>query len=96
MAIDITRQGTKGGDPQYDTSNLRGVREERGVVTGIVKANVHGSHMGVIKVWIPNFSTDETDKSQWRTVRYCTLIIAEQITMVLLTLILAPKYLVVL
>jgi hypothetical protein len=72
MAIDITRQGTKGGDPQYDTSNLRGVREERGVVTGIVKANVHGSHMGVIKVWIPNFSTDETDKSQWRTVRYCT------------------------
>jgi len=72
MAIDITRQGSKGGDPQYDTSNLRGVREERGVVTGIVKANVHGSHMGVIKVWIPNFSTDETDKSQWRTVRYCT------------------------
>ena len=72
MAIDITRQGTKGGDPQYDTSQLRGVREERGIVTGIVKANVHGAHMGVIKIFVPTFSTNPEDKSQWRTVRYCT------------------------
>ena len=72
MAVDVTRQGTKGGDPQYDTSNLRGVREERGIVTGVVKANVHGAHMGVIRVWIPTFSTDPEDKAQWRTVRYCT------------------------
>ena len=71
MAIDTTRQGSKGGDPQY-TPELRGVSEERGIVVGIVKANVHGSHMGVIQVFIPEMSTDETDKSQWRTVRYCT------------------------
>ena len=38
MAVDVTRQGTKGGDPQYDTSNIRGVREERGIVTGVVCA----------------------------------------------------------
>ena len=71
MAIDLTRQGTKGGDPQYNPE-LRGVSEERGIVVGIVKANVHGSHMGVIQVFIPAMSTDESDKSQWRTVRYCT------------------------
>ena len=72
MAVDVTRQGSKGGDPQYDTSNLRGIREERGIVTGTVKANVHGAHMGVIKIWVPTFSTNPDDKSQWRTVRYCT------------------------
>jgi len=71
MAIDTTRQGSKGGDPQYNPE-LRGVSEERGIVVGIVKANVHGSHMGVIQVYIPEMSIDETDKSQWRTVRYCT------------------------
>ena len=72
MAVDISRQGAKGGDPGYDTSQLRGVREERGIVTGIVKANVHPTNMGVIKIWIPTFSTDENDKTQWRSVRYCT------------------------
>ena len=72
MSVDFSRQGTKGGDPQYNTANLTGVREERGVVKGVVKANVHGAHMGVIKVWIPTFSTDPTEKAQWRTVRYCT------------------------
>ena len=71
MAIDTTRQGSKGGDPQYNL-DLRGESTERGIVVGIVKANVHGSHMGVIQVYIPQMSTDETDKSQWRTVRYCT------------------------
>ena len=72
MAVDISRQGAKGGDPGYDTSQLRGVREERGIVTGVVKANVHPTNMGVIKIWIPTFSTDENDKTQWRSVRYCT------------------------
>ena len=72
MAVDISKQGTKGGDQHYDTSQLRGVREERGIVTGVVKANVHGAHMGVIKIWVPTFSTNPDDRSQWRTVRYCT------------------------
>ena len=72
MAVDISRQGAKGGDPGYDTSQLRGVREERGIVTGVVKANVHPTNMGVIKIWIPTFSTDQNDKTQWRSVRYCT------------------------
>jgi len=69
MAIDISKQGAKGGDPGYDTSQLRGVREERGIVTGVVKANVHPTNMGVIKIWIPTFSTDEKDKTQWRSVK---------------------------
>lgn len=72
MATDISKAGSKGGDKNYDTSQLRGVREERGIVTGYVKANVHPTHMGVISVWIPTFSTDESDKTQWRSVRYCT------------------------
>lgn len=72
MATDITRTGKRGGDPNYNTANITGVREERGIVTGIVKANVHGAHMGVIQVFIPTFSTNPADKSQWRTVRYCT------------------------
>ena len=72
MAVDLSKQGSKGGDQQYDSSQLRGVREERGIVTGFVKANVHGSNMGVIQVWIPSFSTNPKDKSQWRTVRYCS------------------------
>ena len=72
MAVDITRQGTKGGDSGYDTSQLLGVREEKGIITGVVKANVHPTSMGVIKIWNATFSTDENDKTQWRTVRYCT------------------------
>ena len=72
MAVDLTRQGSKGGDPQYSSENLRGVSQERGIVVGIVKANVHLSHMGVIQVYIPEMSTDEKDKAQWRTVRYCS------------------------
>ena len=72
MAVDITRQGTKGGDSGYDTSQLRGVREEKGIITGVVKANVHPTSMGVIKIWNHTFSTNENDKTQWRTVRYCT------------------------
>ena len=72
MAVDITRQGTKGGDPDYNTTNLRGVPSETGIVLGVVKANVHGSHMGVIQVYIPSYSTNPEDKTQWRTVKYCT------------------------
>jgi len=72
MAVDNPKQGAKGGDPSYDTSKIPGVTEERGIVTGVVKANVHGANMGVMKVWISTFSTDETDKPQWRTVRYCS------------------------
>jgi hypothetical protein len=72
MATDISKAGSKGGDKSYDTSQIRGVREERGIVTGYVKANVHPTHMGVLSVWIPTFSTDESDKTQWRSVRYCT------------------------
>ena len=68
MAVDISKQGSKGGDSHYDTSQLRGVREERGIITGIVKANVHPTHNGVIKIWSPTFSTDEKDKAQWRIV----------------------------
>lgn len=72
MAVNDPRMGAKGGDERFDTSSIRGVREERGIVEGIVKANVHNANMGVISVWIPTFTTDQTDKNQWRQVRYCT------------------------
>ena len=91
MAVDISRQNAKGGDPQFDTGALRGVREERGIVTGIVKANVHPSHNGVIRIWVPSFSTDPDDKSQYRTVRYCTHYYSRVDNPVLVTHILVQK-----
>ena len=72
MAINTSKMSTRGGDRNYDTSNIGGVREERGIVEGIVKANVHPTNMGVISVFIPRFSTEENDRSQWRQVKYCT------------------------
>lgn len=72
MAVDTPRMSRRGGDPDYDSGQIRGVREERGIVEGIVKANVHGSHMGVISVFIPRFSNEENNKEQWRQVKYCT------------------------
>ena len=72
MAVDITSGVYKGGDPNYSSANIRGVSQERSIVLGTVKANVHGSHMGVIQVFIPEMGTDEEDKSQWRSVRYCS------------------------
>ena len=41
MARDNPRMASRGGDSNYNTSNIGGVREERGIVEGIVKANVH-------------------------------------------------------
>lgn len=64
--------GSVGGDSLYDTSKIRGVREERGVVEGVVKANVHKANMGVISVWVPRYSSDQNDSDEWRQVRYCT------------------------
>jgi len=72
MSVDVSKQGTKGGDGKFNTGSIQGVREERGIVVGIVKANVHGAHMGVLQIFVPTFSTNPNDKSQWRTVRYCT------------------------
>lgn len=72
MAVDTPRMSRRGGDPDYDSGQIRGIREERGIVEGIVKANVHGSHMGVISVFIPRFSNEENNKEQWRQVKYCT------------------------
>ena len=72
MAVNNPKMGSKGGDDRFDTGSIRGVREERGIVEGIVKANVHNANMGVISVWIPTFTTDENDRNQWRQVRYCT------------------------
>ena len=72
MAINTSKMGTKGGDNTYDTSQLRGVREETGVVEGVVKTNVDPTHNGIISVFIPAFSTDENDRNQWRQVRYST------------------------
>ncbi len=72
MAVDTSRMSRRGGDPDYDSGQIRGIREERGIVEGIVKANVHPTHMGVISVFIPRFGNDESNKEQWRQVKYCS------------------------
>ena len=64
----------KGGDKDFKTQDARGLREERGIVVGIVKTNAHPSAMGVLQVFVPNFADEsrENDKSQWRSVKYAT------------------------
>jgi hypothetical protein len=65
---------SKGGDSSFQTGEIRGIREERGIVIGIVKINSHPASMGNLSVFIPTFADagSENVKSQWRQVRYCT------------------------
>jgi hypothetical protein len=75
MGIDSTFQsGKKGGDKDHNTSRSEGLREERGVVVGVVKTNAHPSAMGVLQVFVPTFAdkSRENDKSQWRSVKYAS------------------------
>ena len=66
--------GIKGGDTDFQTQNTRGVREEKGIVMGITKANAHPASMGNLSVFVPTFAdkSREDERSQWRQVRYCT------------------------
>ena len=70
MAVNISKMGSKGGDDSYNTDSLRGVSTESGIVEGIVKTNVDPTHNGIISVFIPVFGSEETDRNQWRQVRY--------------------------
>mgnify|MGYP003637556892 FL=1 len=64
----------KGGDADFKTEDIPGIREEKGIVIGIVKVNAHPASMGNLSVFIPTFADAGIDnvKSQWRQVRYCT------------------------
>jgi len=66
--------GAKGGDADFQTQDTRGVREEKGIVIGDIKANAHPASMGNIMVFVPTFAdrSRENEKSQWRQVKYCT------------------------
>ena len=71
---DTWTNNSKGGDKDFQTQNVRGVREERGIVIGEVKVNAHPASMGNLMVFVPTFAdrSRENDKSQWRQVKYCT------------------------
>ena len=71
---DTWANNSKGGDKDFQTQNVRGVREERGIVIGEVKVNAHPASMGNLMVFVPTFAdrSRENDKSQWRQVKYCT------------------------
>lgn len=73
MALD-TRATAKGGDKDVQTESIRGIREDKGVFVGIVKANNHPARQGTIQVLIPEFSDNSraNDASQWRVVQYAT------------------------
>jgi len=64
----------KGGDADFQTQDIKGVREEKGIVIGIVKVNAHPASMGNLSVFVPTFADAGIDnvRSQWRQVRYCT------------------------
>ena len=68
------RAGGKGGDKDFKTEEVRGIREDKGVVIGVVKVNSHPTRSGTIMVFVPTFSDQarESDKSQWRSVKYAT------------------------
>ena len=68
------RGGSKGGDQDFKSQEVRGVREDKGVVIGVVKVNSHPTRSGTIMVFVPTFSDQarEEDKSQWRSVKYAT------------------------
>jgi hypothetical protein len=69
-----TRGGAKGGDQDFKTQDVRGVREDKGVVIGVVKVNSHPTRSGTMMVFVPTFSDQarEEDKTQWRSVKYAT------------------------
>ena len=64
----------KGGDSDFQTQDVRGIREEKGIVIGVVKVNSHPARMGNLSVFVPTFAdkSREQDPSQWRQVKYCT------------------------
>jgi len=68
------RGGGKGGDRDFKTQDVPGVREDKGVVIGVVKVNAHPTRSGTIMVFVPTFSDQarEHDKTQWRSVKYAT------------------------
>ena len=68
------RGGAKGGDQDFKTQEVRGVREDKGVVIGVVKVNSHPTRSGTMMVFVPTFSDQarEEDKTQWRSVKYAT------------------------
>jgi|TARA_R110000803_G_scaffold108490_1_gene176755 hypothetical protein len=67
---------SKGGDVDFKTQDIKGVREEKGIVIGIVKVNSHPASMGNLSVLVPTFddgtASGPKGRSQWRQVRYCT------------------------
>jgi|TARA_R110000822_G_scaffold246948_1_gene375045 hypothetical protein len=71
---DTWANNSKGGDKDFKTQNVRGIREEKGIVIGEIKANAHPASMGNISVFVETFAdkSRENERSQWRQVRYCT------------------------
>ena len=68
------RSGGKGGDKDFQTENVHGIREDKGVVIGYVKVNAHPTRSGTLSVFVPTFAklSQENDKNAWRTVKYAT------------------------
>jgi hypothetical protein len=72
MADNVTRSR---GTPGNYKSNRGGIPNEPGPWIGIVKNNHDPARIGRVQVYIPEFSTgqtdeDENDSTLWRTVRY--------------------------
>lgn len=56
-----------------DTKTPSGrVNKYYGMYIGIVKKNDDAQTMGRLQVWVPEFASDPTDESGWRTVSYCS------------------------
>ena len=80
MATSTRNMNSRGGDQDFKTQDTRGIREDKGVVIGLVKVNSHPAHMGVLSVFVPQFGNTgtqnskklEDDPTQWRQVRYAS------------------------
>lgn len=69
-----TNQGySSKADPGYNASGANsGQTRDSGPYIGVVKEIVKGSRMGQLKVWIPDFSQDQSDTTNYVTVTYAS------------------------
>jgi len=70
MTVD-RRLGTK-VDKAFRREEATGTRVDPYPYIGVVKNNLDPSRSGRLQVWIPDLGGDETDRRNWRTVRYAS------------------------
>jgi len=56
----------------FNRDAVAGVKNDTGIYIGIVKDNLSPARDGRLRVWIPDFGSDENDDQNWRKVNYAS------------------------